>query len=65
LTLVTHQGQQSTLRLGYVDGFDKPCIVLEDRAIGVLVSESDGDALMDFLVAASLLDPANLTRATP
>jgi hypothetical protein len=53
------------LRLGYVDGFDKPCIVLEDRAIGVLVSERDGDALMDFLVAASLLDPANLTRATP
>lgn len=53
------------MRLGYVTGFDKPCIVLDDRAVGVLVSERDGDALMNFLTLAAMLDPANLTRAEP
>jgi hypothetical protein len=38
-------------------------VILENRAIAVLVSESDGDALMNFLTLAAMLDPANLSRA--
>jgi hypothetical protein len=53
------------LRLGYVAGFDKPCIVLDERAVGVLVSEADGDALMNFVTLAAMLDPANLSRTEP
>jgi hypothetical protein len=40
-------------------------VVLEDRVIAVLVDEQAGDALMDFIVAAAWMDPANLSRAEP
>lgn len=53
------------MRLGYVAGFDKPVVVLEDKIIAALIDEAAGDALMNFLVAASLLDPANLSKAEP
>lgn len=40
-------------------------MILEDRAIAVLVSEAAGDALFDFVMLAAWMDPANMTRAEP
>jgi hypothetical protein len=62
---VDEQGRRSLLRLGYVNGFDRPVIELEGTIIGVLMNELAGDLLANFLVAASMLDPANLSRAEP
>jgi hypothetical protein len=46
-----------------VEGYGNPAIVLEGRAIGALVDEAAGDALMDFILASAQLDPGNIQVA--
>lgn len=53
------------MQLGYVAGYERPAIILEDRAIGAVLDEEAGDALMNFISLAASLDPSNLTRAEP
>jgi hypothetical protein len=53
------------LRLGYVDGYDRPVVVLEDRIIAVLLSTEAGDALSSFLYGAMMCDPNEVSRSEP
>ena len=65
LTLVTPQGQESVLRLAYVDGYKTPMLILEHHVVGALVNEDAATSVLNFLTLAAMLDPANLSRAEP
>jgi hypothetical protein len=63
LTLITPDGTSSRLQLGYVAGHDQPAVILEGRAIGLLVDETAAASLLNFIHLAAMMDPGGLVRA--